>query len=127
MSSFFTKKQQLDQKLLSEEIPVEKPISEVLSSMLPEKEKLERHVTIIPLATEIKASQDIKSTDDLIQRARNIVYALGFRGSVGDHVLVVYEVLQKYEIVEKEAPKIELRDQRITNALSRIPSIGSDN
>lgn len=103
MSSFFNKKPQ------AEEVPVEKSMLEVLSSVLPEKEKLDKHVTIVPLAMETKASEDIKSTDDLIQRARNIVHALGFRGSVGDHVLVVYEVLQKYEKVENEAPKIELR------------------
>jgi hypothetical protein len=114
MSSFFTKKPNL------EEVNEEKTISEVLKSVLPEKEKLEKHVTIIPLATETKANEDIKSSDDLIQRARNIVHALGFRGSVGDHVLVVYEVLQKYEMAEKEAPKIELRD-RITN-VSRLPT-----
>lgn len=117
MSSFFKK--------TVEEVPVEKSISEVLESVLPGKEKLEKHVTIVPLAMETKASEDIKPTDDLIQRARNIVHALGFRGSVGDHVLVVYEVLQKYEIAERETPKIELRD-RISNVSRVLVERGSE-
>jgi len=132
MTSFFTTKKPVQEEPVITVTAVQEPsklASEVLSSILPEKSA---NFTVLSLPSEVKANpNDIKASDDLIQRARNIVHILGFRGSVGDHVLAVYEILQKYERAEKEGPKIELRSNdpkdRIANALSRIPTIGSDN
>lgn len=51
---------------------------------------------------EVKPNLDeIKATDDLVQRARNIVHALGFRGRVGDYILAAHEVLQRYDRADK--------------------------
>lgn len=45
-------------------------------------------------------TRPIYKTDDLLTRAKNIVWAIGYRGAVGDFVLRVHEVLSKYETAD---------------------------
>ena len=40
--------------------------------------------------------------DDLITRAENVVYLLGYRGAVGNYVIEIYRLLQKYEELDKK-------------------------
>lgn len=42
------------------------------------------------------------NTDDLMTRAEKIVYAVGYRGAVGNYVIAVYRVLQAYEKVDSQ-------------------------
>lgn len=42
----------------------------------------------------------LHQSDDLLQRAKNIVHHLGYRGAVGDFVLGVYDVLKAYDTLD---------------------------
>ena len=44
----------------------------------------------------------INKSDDLIRRAKNIVEFVGLKGSVGDYVLNVHQLLQEYEKLDRE-------------------------
>ena len=50
---------------------------------------------------------DIYTTDDLLKRAENIVYFLGYRGAVGDQVLNIYKLLKEYERLDNEGGRDE--------------------
>lgn len=45
----------------------------------------------------------LSSGDDLVTRAEKIVHVLGFRGSVGDQILLVYNVLKSYKQMDEDA------------------------
>lgn len=48
-------------------------------------------------------------TDSNLDRAKKIVQLLGFRGAVGDMVLAVHDVLEKYDQLDKQH-----REQKLT-------------
>lgn len=47
----------------------------------------------------------LHASDDLMTRAQNIVHILGYRGAVGNFVVDVYRVLQRYEALDRETVK----------------------
>lgn len=52
-----------------------------------------------------KGTVEIRASDDLLQRAKVIVWCLGYRGAIGDYVLGVYDILKQYEELDKKEPK----------------------
>lgn len=56
------------------------------------------------------------ASDDLVQRAENIVYLLGYRGAIGGYVLDVHNLLRTY--AELDRPPTPLLHQRTTRPLS---------
>lgn len=81
-------------------------------------------------AAELHApTRDIFASDDLVRRAENIVWSLGFRGATGDLVLGVRQVLKAYaeldartEGTEKTPQSLQVGDSSTENAAHMKPS-----
>lgn len=56
---------------------------------------------VVAAPVELRISAD----DDLLTRAENIVWFLGYRGATGDFVLQVHRLLREYEKADKLARK----------------------
>lgn len=48
---------------------------------------------------------ELFASDDLLKRAENIVYFVGYRGAVGGFVLEVYRLLKAYEALDQKSQK----------------------
>lgn len=53
------------------------------------------------MATEKEEPRSLSSNDNLMTRAENIVWALGFKGDVAIYENKVYKVLKAYEKLDK--------------------------
>jgi len=54
------------------------------------------------MATEVKKSRELFATDNTMERAELIVWALGFKGDVTTQEKKVYEILKTYNRLDKE-------------------------
>jgi hypothetical protein len=51
-------------------------------------------------------TRTISACDDLLTRAENIVWIMGYRGAVGNFVLNVHHLLREYERADQERAAI---------------------
>ena len=58
--------------------------------------------TEAPVPKEPERGRKIYPTDDLLTRAKNIVWAMGLRGAVGEWVLSVHEILEAYDKLDRK-------------------------
>ncbi len=73
----------------------------------------------------------LRADDDLLERARVIIWSLGWRGAVGDKILQVHDILEKYAALDDAAtpsgpPRLKLVPADRQAAQQQAPQPAAD-